>query len=115
MNPERMAMTYPAYSVAQLAQRWSCSRSDIYKKIKTGTLRPFRVGGLIRFTAAYIDQIEGECGSSCTAANGPQPEPQKAKSGDVRLERVIVLPPGAASAESRFPPVILPPPSRRRP
>lgn len=43
------------YSVRSLADRWSCREDHIRKLIRKGILRAFRVGDLVRITAAGIE------------------------------------------------------------
>lgn len=46
------------YSIAQLADRWGCSDSMIRKLIGQGELNSFRIGTLIRITAAEVERFE---------------------------------------------------------
>src|SRR3546814_3889152 len=45
------------YSVPQLAERWGCSDSMIRKLINEGELQSFRIGVLIRISAAEVEKI----------------------------------------------------------
>lgn len=47
------------YSVARLAERWSCSEGLIRKLIKQGQLKSFRPGTLTRISAAEVARFEG--------------------------------------------------------
>ncbi|HEY6814062.1 MAG TPA: helix-turn-helix domain-containing protein [Croceibacterium sp.] len=49
----------PSYSVAQLAERWQCSEGLVRKIIGSGKLAAFRLGTLIRISAAEVDRFEG--------------------------------------------------------
>lgn len=46
------------YSVNQLAARWDCSPSMIRKLIGQNRLKPFRIGELIRISAAEVERYE---------------------------------------------------------
>jgi excisionase family DNA binding protein len=46
------------YSIAQLADRWGCSDSMIRKLINQGELQTFRIGALIRISAAEVERYE---------------------------------------------------------
>lgn len=46
------------YSIAQLAERWGCSDSMIRKLINLGELQSFRIGALIRISAAEVERYE---------------------------------------------------------
>src|SRR3546814_5709674 len=46
------------YSVPQLAERWGCSDSMIRKLINEGELQSFRIGVLIRISAAEVERYE---------------------------------------------------------
>ena len=46
------------YSVPQLAERWGCSDSMIRKLINLGELQSFRIGALIRISAAEVERYE---------------------------------------------------------
>ena len=46
------------YSVNQLADRWGCSPSMIRKLISSNRLQPFRIGELIRISAAEVERYE---------------------------------------------------------
>lgn len=46
------------YSVAQLAARWDCSDSMVRKLIAQGRLQTFRIGVLIRISAAEVERYE---------------------------------------------------------
>lgn len=46
------------YSVAQLAERWDCSDSMVRKLIAQGRLQTFRIGALIRISAAEVERFE---------------------------------------------------------
>jgi excisionase family DNA binding protein len=45
-------------SVAQVAERWGCSRQHIYNLINRGTLPTFRIGSLIRLREEDVTQYE---------------------------------------------------------
>ena len=46
------------YSVAQLADRWGCSGNVVRKLINQGELQFFRIGTLIRISAAEVQRYE---------------------------------------------------------
>lgn len=46
------------YSVATLAARWGCSPSVVRRLIQKGALQSFRVGVLIRISAAEVERYE---------------------------------------------------------
>ena len=46
------------YSIAQLADRWGCSDSMVRKLINQGQLQTFRIGALIRVSAAEVERYE---------------------------------------------------------
>src|SRR3546814_15793679 len=49
---------FRSYSVPQLAERWGCSDSMIRKLINEGELQSFRIGVLIRISAAEVERYE---------------------------------------------------------
>lgn len=46
------------YSVAQLAERWGCSGNVVRKLINQGELQCFKIGALIRISAAEVERYE---------------------------------------------------------
>jgi excisionase family DNA binding protein len=50
-----------AYRVAGLADRWDCSDGHIYGLIRSGKLKAFNVGTLVRISAAEVARVENEC------------------------------------------------------
>ncbi|PQM29633.1 hypothetical protein CVO77_00430 [Sphingopyxis lindanitolerans] len=56
------------YSIAQLADRWGCSDSMIRKLVNQGELQTFRIGALIRVSAAEVERYE-----KCPAEPSPIP------------------------------------------
>jgi excisionase family DNA binding protein len=48
------------FSVRTLSERWDCSPGFIYKRLKAGELRAFRIGGqLLRIPAEEVNRWEG--------------------------------------------------------
>jgi excisionase family DNA binding protein len=47
----------PLLSVNDLAQQLKVSRAAIYRMIRRGELRPYRVGERLRFSAADVDEL----------------------------------------------------------
>ena len=66
------------YSIAQLAERWGCSDSMIRKLINQGRLQTFRIGALIRVSAAEVERYE-----KCPV--DPSPIPSSASEADSPL------------------------------
>ena len=58
------------YSVNGLADRWDCSPSMIRKLIKANRLQPFRIGELIRISAAEVERYE-KCQCQQTITDTP--------------------------------------------
>lgn len=79
-----------AFTVAQLAERWGCSDTNIYNMVRSGDLRAFKAGKkLLRITTAEVERVEG-CVSSSIEENGPSSaKTLTAQSGVVRLARPI--------------------------
>jgi excisionase family DNA binding protein len=50
--------TPAAYRVAGLAERWECSDSHIYGLIRSGQLKAFNIGKLVRISAAEVARVE---------------------------------------------------------
>ena len=46
------------YSTKELALRWNCSDQHIRDLVRTGAIRHFRVGRLIRIPAAAVEEHE---------------------------------------------------------
>ena len=59
----------PAYTVATLAQRWECSTGVVRKLIQRGDLSCFRIGTLIRISAAEVERFEWQT-TPCNASEG---------------------------------------------
>ncbi len=53
-----IARTEPPYTVDSLAKRWGCSPGMIRKRIKSGEIRVFRLGALIRIPSAEVERFE---------------------------------------------------------
>lgn len=65
-------MTPPAYTVDSLAARWGCSAGLVRNMIRRGELATFRLGTLIRISAAEVDRIECQTTpSSASEADSP--------------------------------------------
>ncbi len=78
------------YSVAQLAERWGCSGSVVRKLINQEELQFFRIGTLIRISAAEVQRYE--------RAAAPTP----------------ITPPVEEAVQAAKPPRIIPRAARRR-
>jgi len=95
------------YSIPQLADRWGCSDSMIRKLIKQGELTCFRIGVLMRISAAEVQRFEAIVAAPPVAVEPVQIEPAP--------KRVI------SCAPRRRKPIIIdrskvcPPPSKRPP
>ena len=50
--------TRPAFPLAALAQRWSCSPDVVYDMLRGGKLRGFKVGANWRISSAEVDRYE---------------------------------------------------------
>lgn len=46
------------YSIATLAERWGCSDDVVRRLVSQGHLQSFRVGALIRVSAAEVERYE---------------------------------------------------------
>lgn len=57
-------MSARAYTVAKLAAEWQCSESVIRKLVATEQLHSFRVGTLIRISAAEVERFECQATAS---------------------------------------------------
>ncbi|MBN9291258.1 MAG: helix-turn-helix domain-containing protein [Hyphomicrobium denitrificans] len=58
-------MTEKPFTVAQVADRWACSRDAVYSLIRERKLRAFRVGGkLLRVTAGEVERWESAGGNT---------------------------------------------------
>lgn len=51
-------LSRPPFSVRSLAERWFCSESTIRNEINANRLGHFRIGGLIRVSAAEVARFE---------------------------------------------------------
>ncbi|MBB4857209.1 excisionase family DNA binding protein [Novosphingobium chloroacetimidivorans] len=74
-----MIDTRRPYSVASLAERWSCSAGSVRNLIACGKLGSFQHGKLIRIPAAEVDRYEGnppDSGSEDGAPAAPSPAPR---------------------------------------
>lgn len=49
-----------AYRASDLAKRWDCHPTHIYRMIREGRLRAFKIGSLLRVSEAEVGRIE--CG-----------------------------------------------------
>lgn len=74
-----------AFSVASLAERWTCSTSLVRKLIRNGQLQSFQYGKLIRITADEVDRYEGnplpaaneQVEQKAERAPSPMPSPER--------------------------------------
>ena len=57
------------FSVRSLAERWDCSEGAVRKLIDNGTLNHFRIGVLIRISAAQVEEYEACPPPSLSASN----------------------------------------------
>ena len=64
------------YSVAQVAERWSCSDGHVYALVHGGELRAFRVGHLIRIRADELLRFEQRQISASELPKEAQPKPR---------------------------------------
>src|ERR1044072_1061891 len=81
----------PPFTVRALADRWECSQGVIRKIIDRGDLNAFRIGVLIRITAAEVERYE-QCQitrSSDSAADMPSYTTSAPSATDASLNRVI--------------------------
>lgn len=46
------------YTPKELAERWKCSTDSIYRLVKTGKLKAFRVGQDYRFKESEVEKFE---------------------------------------------------------
>jgi excisionase family DNA binding protein len=58
MNATAPALAPACFTVQQLAARWACHRSHIYRMIDAGEIAPFRIGTLIRIPTSEVERIE---------------------------------------------------------
>ena len=58
-------------TVNEVAAHWRCDPQLIYRRIRRGHIRAFKVGGLWRIPADEIDRIEATGPSSTTRTAGP--------------------------------------------
>lgn len=63
-----MSATY--MSVAELAERWCCHRSIIYRQINAGHLAALHIGQTIRIPTAEVERFETENTSAPTKRRG---------------------------------------------
>lgn len=66
------------YSVPQLAARWDVSPSMVRKLIADGRLQSFKIGVLIRISAAEVERYE-----KCPAEPSPNPIPSSDSGEDL--------------------------------
>ncbi len=67
-----IARSEPPYTVDTLAKRWGCSPGMIRKRIKSGEIRVFRLGALIRIPNAEVERFESlNMGTDISAAESP--------------------------------------------
>nr|DAJ07701.1 MAG TPA: helix-turn-helix domain protein [Caudoviricetes sp.] len=48
-----------AYTYKALAERWACSVDLIYKMVRRGEIKTFRIGRATRISASEVERIEG--------------------------------------------------------
>jgi len=51
-------LSHPPFSVRSLAKRWLCSESTVRNEISANRLGHFRIGGLVRVSAAEVARFE---------------------------------------------------------
>ena len=52
----------PVYTAPELAKRWKCSTDSVYRLIKSGKLKAFRIGQDYRIRESEIEKYEEEGG-----------------------------------------------------
>ena len=50
---------HSAYTYQSLAERWACSVDLIYKMVRRGEIKTFRIGRATRISASEVERIEG--------------------------------------------------------
>ena len=71
------------FSVRQVAERWECSEGLVRKLIRSGALQCFRLGTLIRISAAEVERFESQALEP--AVDGPRVIPRKRRAtGPIR-------------------------------
>lgn len=48
-----------AYTYQALTERWACSVDLIYKMVRRGEIKTFRIGRATRISASEVERIEG--------------------------------------------------------
>lgn len=85
----------PPYTVETLATRWNCSPGAIRNRIKSGELRTFRIGALIRIPANEVERVEclstvsnGSAGASPSSTTmAPEPVAERSLMRPIGLGR----------------------------
>jgi excisionase family DNA binding protein len=72
-------MTPACFTVQQLAARWGCHRSHVYRMIERGELAVFRIGNLARIPAAEVERIE--CPAPVSRQNSLSPSSDSERDG----------------------------------
>lgn len=49
---------HSAYTYQALAERWACSVDLIYKMVRRGEIKTFRIGRATRISASEVERIE---------------------------------------------------------
>lgn len=89
------------FTVAALAERWTCSPQTIRNMVNDGSLPAIRYGRMIRIPFQIVEEIE-QCGLSDTEASGLSASTADASQpGTTPDQNIVVLPNGRHVQSSR--------------
>ncbi|MFD1341448.1 helix-turn-helix domain-containing protein [Litorisediminicola beolgyonensis] len=60
-------MTRPPHTPDSLADRWACSSETVRQLCRSGQLKHFRVGRMIRISAEAVDEFEARSAADADA------------------------------------------------
>lgn len=72
-SPKPFRECEPPFSVRQLAKHWGCGECGVRKLISSGELASFRIGVLIRITAAEVKRFEAAAVHAPSNSREPRP------------------------------------------
>src|SRR6185437_9014082 len=84
-----VAVSERPYSSEELAEHWGCSAQHIRDLVRSGALRSFRVGRLIRIPAIAVDEFE-KCPPIAPSSTAENTTPSGPTNGAQRRERRFI-------------------------
>lgn len=73
------------FNVQELAERWKCSRGQLYAMVRQGKLKAFHVGALIRIPLAEVERVE----ATPVASSADEVKAKQTEADDLRTRIAV--------------------------